>query len=51
MYHAHNICVLWDKSGERYKRGMGFKVYCDEKEVYSSDIPEKAEIDLMLMER
>ena len=48
MYHGHNICVLWDKSGERYKRGMGFKVYCDGKEVYSSDVPEKVEIDLML---
>lgn len=45
-YHGHNICVLWDRTGERYHLGNGFKVFCDGQEVYTAKVPEKALINL-----
>ena len=29
LYHNHSITVLWDKTGERYHKGAGLKVYID----------------------
>ena len=46
LYHGHFICVLWDKTGMRYNRGKGFRVYCDGREAYVSDTVEKIEIKL-----
>ena len=28
-YHGHRLTVLWDKTGARYGRGAGFRVYVD----------------------
>lgn len=29
LYHEHYLTVLWDKTGERYHKGSGLKVYVD----------------------
>ena len=29
LYHNHYLTVLWDKTGERYQKGAGFRVYVD----------------------
>jgi hypothetical protein len=30
-YHGHMITILWDKTGNKYKRGQGFQIYIDRK--------------------
>ncbi|WP_428391151.1 MGH1-like glycoside hydrolase domain-containing protein [Lichenicoccus sp.] len=32
-YHGHNVTVLWDRGGARYKQGAGLSVYVDGKRV------------------
>lgn len=51
LFHGHNICVLWDKTGQRYGKGTGFYVYCDGAMVYAptektSSIPDRITIAL-----
>ncbi len=29
LYHNHYLSVLWDKTGKKYNKGAGFKVYID----------------------
>lgn len=45
-YHGHSVCVLWDRHGERYHLGKGFRVFCDGREVYASEMPRKARVSL-----
>ncbi|MDR2042632.1 MAG: hypothetical protein LBP98_10015 [Tannerella sp.] len=41
-YHGHDIAILWDKDGKRYRRGKGFRVLIDGREAFSSaTLPEK----------
>lgn len=40
-YHGKNITIFWDKTGDRYHQGKGFKVLVDGKEIASSDNLEK----------
>jgi len=35
-YHGHYLTIMWDKTGGRYQRGEGFKVFSDGKLVASS---------------
>jgi hypothetical protein len=28
-YHGHRLTILWDKTGKKYHRGKGFRVYAD----------------------
>ncbi len=28
-YHGHSLTILWDKTGQQYGRGAGFRVLCD----------------------
>ena len=28
-YHGHDLTILWDRTGHRYGRGRGLRVYCD----------------------
>ena len=35
-YHGGELTVLWDKTGEKYQRGKGFKVYYNGKQLHSS---------------
>lgn len=39
-YHGHTLTVFWDKTGQRYGRGTGFRVLCDGKEVLRSSEPQ-----------
>ena len=34
LYHGKLITVLWDKTGKKYGKGKGFRVYSDGVEVY-----------------
>ena len=45
-YHGHSISVLWDKTGNRYQRGMGLRVFCDRKEVAVSAVLSELKISL-----
>lgn len=46
LYHGHFLTVLWDKSGQKYGRGVGFHVLCDGKEMVQSDAVAKIEIEV-----
>ena len=35
LYRGHSICVLWDRNGNRYHKGIGLHVYCDGVEVFA----------------
>jgi hypothetical protein len=36
-YHGKSLTILWDKTGNKYGRGTGFKVYADGKQIASAD--------------
>ncbi|WP_407428435.1 glycosyl hydrolase family 65 protein, partial [Arcticibacter sp.] len=41
LYHGKIITVLWDKTGEKYGKGKGFRVFADGKQVmYSAKLKE-----------
>ena len=35
-YHGHSLTILWDKTGQRYGKGKGLRVFADGKEIASS---------------
>lgn len=37
LYHGKIVTILWDKTGEKYGKGKGFRVMVDGKEVAKSD--------------
>ena len=37
LYHGRNITVLWDKTGKRYGKGKGYKIFIDGEEVFSAE--------------
>ena len=37
LYHGHIITIVWDRTGRRYNRGKGLRVFADGKEVGQSD--------------
>ncbi|MFV0564717.1 MAG: MGH1-like glycoside hydrolase domain-containing protein [Flavobacteriaceae bacterium] len=37
LYHGNIITILWDKTGEKYHKGKGFKVLRNGKEIAASD--------------
>lgn len=37
LYHGNIVTVLWDKSGEKYHKGKGFKIYRNGIEVATSE--------------
>jgi hypothetical protein len=45
-YHNRMLTVLYDRSGKKYGRGKGFRVFVDGVEKFASDNIEKAEIRL-----
>ena len=45
-YHGGELTVLWDRTGDRYNRGNGFKVYYNGEIIHSSDKIEKLSIGL-----
>jgi len=34
-YHGKTITLIWDKTGDKYKKGKGFYIYADGKEIYN----------------
>lgn len=36
FYHGHTLTILWDKTGQQYGRGAGFRVLCDGEELIQS---------------
>jgi len=37
LYHGRIITILWDKTGKKYNRGTGLRVFADGKEVAQAD--------------
>lgn len=37
FYHGKNLTILWDKTGKKYGKGKGFKVFADGKQIISAD--------------
>lgn len=35
-YHGRSLTIVWDKSGEKYKTGKGFRVFADGKQIARS---------------
>jgi hypothetical protein len=35
-YHGKTLTLLWDKTGKKYNKGKGLRVYADGKEIYQS---------------
>ena len=33
LYHGHLITIVWDKTGEKYNRGKGLRVYADGRQI------------------
>jgi hypothetical protein len=46
LYHGHSITVLWDKTGEKYGRGSGFKLLCDGNVIAERKTPSEINIAL-----
>ncbi|MBR4761931.1 MAG: hypothetical protein IK086_04785, partial [Clostridia bacterium] len=46
LYHGNSLSVLWDKTGERYNAGKGFKVFLNGNQVFAADTPCKFEVSL-----
>ena len=45
-YHGHMISVIWDRTGERYKAGKGFRVLVDGKQLATAPKPGKLTVQL-----
>ena len=45
-YHGRFLTILWDRTGEKYDRGSGFRIFADGEEIFSADSLQKVEIEL-----
>ncbi len=36
LYHGHILSILWDRTGQKFHKGIGFMVFCDSKLVAQS---------------
>ncbi|WP_187264745.1 MGH1-like glycoside hydrolase domain-containing protein [Pontibacter beigongshangensis] len=36
LYHNQIVTILWDKTGEKYGKGKGFRIFADGKEIHHS---------------
>jgi hypothetical protein len=41
LYHGNIITILWDKTGEKYHKGKGFKIFKNGKEIAALEKLEK----------
>jgi hypothetical protein len=37
LYHGKILTILWDRSGEKYGKGKGLRVFADGKEIAASN--------------
>jgi hypothetical protein len=35
FYHGRKLTILWDRYGNRYKKGKGLKIFSNDKQIYS----------------
>ncbi len=47
-YHGHNLTILYDKTGCRYQKGKGLRIYCDGVEIANIPSATRIEVDLPL---
>lgn len=45
-YHGHDLTVLYDRTGEKYGRGKGLRLYCDGREVAECESLSRLTADL-----
>ncbi len=45
-YHNHNLTIAYDKTGLRYQKGKGLRLYCDGKEIAGKESPDRIEVAL-----
>ena len=36
LYHGHTLTIQWDREGDRYRKGAGFRVFADGKPIGAS---------------
>lgn len=46
VYHDRILTILWDKTGEKYGKGKGFRIFADGEEIFQSDELKRAEAEL-----
>jgi hypothetical protein len=46
LYHDHFLTILWDKSGKKYGKGKGFRIYSDGKIIYKSKALQPVKVKL-----
>ena len=46
MYHNQIITILWDKTGKKYGKGKGFRIFANGKQIYSANklVPAQAKL-------
>lgn len=45
-YHGRDLMVLYDRTGEKYRRGRGLRLYCDGREVAGADALSRIAVEL-----
>lgn len=51
LYHGRIITILWDKTGEKYKKGKGLRVFANGKEIAQSETIGRVRGQLPLIEK
>jgi hypothetical protein len=46
-YHERWLTILWDKTGTRYGKGKGLRVFADGKEIAAADSLQRVTADLV----
>ena len=36
LYHNRVLTIIWDKTGRKYGKGKGFRIFADGKQIYHS---------------
>ena len=37
LYHGHTLTIVWDRTGEKYRKGKGLSIFCDGRRIAASD--------------
>ena len=45
-YHGHTLTIIWDRDGEHFRRGAGFSVWVDRKQLASSPALDRLTVKL-----
>ena len=47
-YHGRMLTILWDKTGKRYNKGQGLRLFADGKEIAQGETLQRVEGELLL---